>query len=343
VTFLLLLGGIWAPGPDEIEDLAGAMTDVRHNMTSRHAAFLLTGDVLFDKRGGGGGFFGERGGDLSGAKGAPAFGLEIPFRMPDADDITVSIRAFDPVKWTSFRTHDRGACSVFLSWDQFATALADNIAREVGEDDRAHGVSWAAASLRPKLQSRPHPDLGGFAVVNTDAFFFSMRIGADQFGPFGPCIDFRATVEVDVVIEATPFAFFQIPAVSFRFVGVPAYAADDFWRGGRHKCMKRDSSQGAVAAFGNTLVRDLIDALPDIDVCHVRLEPKGIFARPDGLEVVFLNERDGEPQSAFFSEGGLIDGFTDVCVAGRAPSIQDGNPTLRGSEDGLFSVMGPGF
>jgi hypothetical protein len=116
---------------------------------------------------------------------------------------------------------------------------------------------------------------------------------------------------------------------SFRAAGVPAYRAPGFWRGGRHKCMMRDSSAGAVGLIGGS-AGIVVDAQPEVPVCHVRLEPRAMHVRPDGLEIVFITNGSSDPQGAFFGEGGLMRGQSGLCDPGRGPLEEDGDPMFMG-------------
>jgi hypothetical protein len=564
MQFLVPRVGSQAAGPDEIGDLAGNMTDVRHNLTRRYAAFMLDGDVVFDPD------LASEQLDFQGAVGSPAHGLLLPPAESFDDPIRVDIRAFDPMKWSSFRTYDRGECSAVVGWEQLAGVLAARVLGEIERNDDITGARLREARLRPRLQSRPLDELEGIAVLNTDRL--EMEIDFEAL-TIGPCLNATASLEFTMELEPTPLAFFQVPAISFwkacvdgdllrdekyldvgearaavsnalldececlgifpfgrqmaacqrcldsrdadwrsfydelaqgnlpacalrddafvvgqvaglpmagfedirllsdlgrvdinrhadvafigylrmepdylpfgpearsleardplfhvtnaraydvdgdhlygrvrvrparrcgpvarrhirneieeglrkglpggladaindmlmldpfiatggvpdveemgcnlptsqpdlcsfRFAGVPAYEAADFWRGARHKCMIRDSSEGAVGLLGDPDVTGLINLLPQTSVCHVRLEPRAMHVRPDGLEIVFVTDGSTDPQGDFFGEDGLIRTQSALCDPVRGPLEDDGDPMFVGSPDGVFVVSG---
>jgi hypothetical protein len=550
MQFLVPRVGSQAAGPDEIGDLAGNMTDVRHNLTRRYAAFMLDGDVVYDPQW-------PFDPDFTGMAGSPAHGLLLPPADSTDEPIGVDIRAFDPMKWSSFRTYDRGECSTVVGWEALTAELADEVIQEIGRDPLVNSPAFREARLRPTLQSRPLAELEGIAVMNTDRL--SMEIDFHALD-IGPCLDVTASLAFSVQLEPTPLAIFQVPAIafwkactdgellrderflnvdeaidlvcdgdsqcangndddyvafldtlaqgglpecearddafgigsvagipmanfedirllsrlgdvsvdrerevlfvgysrvaaehlpfgtenrafeardaffrvvdvevtnvsgshrwsswrlnphrrcgsgarnaiasairrglrrglpggladaindmlmldpylatdgvpevdevscnlrtveegqpdqcSFRFAGVPAYEAPGFWRGARHKCMMRDSSEGAVGLIGGSAAI-AVDAQPEVPVCHVRLEPRAMHVRPDGLEIVFITNGSSDPQGAFFQEGGLIREFSSLCDSGRDPVIDDDDrdPLFVGPEDGVFVVSGDG-
>jgi hypothetical protein len=57
---------------------------------------------------------------------------------------------------------------------------------------------------------------------------------------------------------------------------------------------------------------------------HAQLEPKRLQARPDGLEVVFADDRATEPQGSFY-QGGLLS--LALCNPGRGGAAPDATGT----------------
>lgn len=109
------------------------------------------------------------------------------------------------------------------------------------------------------------------------------------------------------------------------FPADPAYqGASGDWRGARHQCRERDPER--AARFGDD-AEMLVDLLDDGRFCHIQLEPDRLNVRPDGLELVFADDRNIDWQQAFYTGTLLEDQLCDAdrpgapLEAGRRPDI----------------------
>lgn len=185
-----------AGGPDELLSISGQVQTVTHNLTNRHAAFMLTGDVLRSQAG-----------DVAGS---PPSGLLLPTTPSQGADTTVSIQAFDPQKWTSFRVQDRGECSVFIPWKQVTTELVRQIIHQMNESGDIIGASLERAEVTPTLRS---------ALSRNESYprdFDSLDLELDLWiASIGPCNAATPHLSIELRLSQTNVAFFPVPVVSF--------------------------------------------------------------------------------------------------------------------------------
>jgi hypothetical protein len=184
-----------AAGVESLGALAGRMTDVRYHTDVRHAAFLLVGDV---------------------ATGSVPEGLFLPLVPSGQTESTVSVRAFEPLKWTSLRVYDRGECSFLVPWQSIAEQLSAAIVDQLEGDDQVSGVSLLWAELRPTLQSTT---ISGpsFPPLDIDRIALRLRFFADHVGPGNilGCDRVRMTLDFEVQLEPTAEAYWQTSSLDY--------------------------------------------------------------------------------------------------------------------------------
>lgn len=169
--------------------VTGPLTGIRHNLSSRYAVFAFLGDITQQP---------VTIGDL------PADGHTVFFpSVTDTAGVTFALPSVGSKTWQSFRTYDRGECSLSLGYAEIASSISSQMLEVVTDVDDVtiDNARWTTAEVVLGVQATPDQSV---AATPHDIVDFALNFEADFIGNVAHvvgCNDVRGTARIKFELE----------------------------------------------------------------------------------------------------------------------------------------------